>query len=126
MSADNLDLGELDPGIRDVVRWLRGNGWCTTDSGDGVSKPEESRVFDAPHVVIVVDDPAELVDAADRLWAEVEALGVEEDPRVDDDGYPVNPLDVQASYNPGQGGIVSLLLIGLDDTMLIAARAQVN
>lgn len=58
----------LDPGIRDVVVLLRSNGFDTTDSGDGVSKPPEGRVFDFPHVAVVTS-PALLVFEAERLAA---------------------------------------------------------
>lgn len=56
--SDSLDINydELDPGVRDLVRWLRVY-WNlnTTDSGDGVSKPAEARVMDVPHVMAVGD-----------------------------------------------------------------------
>ena len=49
------DPTALDPGIRDVVRYLRGKGYETTDSGDGVSKPaswfETGEALPFPHVV---------------------------------------------------------------------------
>lgn len=35
-----IDYDELDPGIRDIVRLCRENGFDTCDSGDGVSKPD--------------------------------------------------------------------------------------
>jgi len=46
----------LDPGIRQVVRWLRRIGYKTTDSGDGVSKPADERTYDVPHVVIRIEE----------------------------------------------------------------------
>jgi len=50
----------LDPGIRDVVRYLRRNGFVTTDSGDGVSKFKQewrepgalAAVLPFPHVAV--------------------------------------------------------------------------
>ena len=42
----------LDPGIVGVVRRLNEFGYETTDSGDGVSKPDVGRVFDFPHVAV--------------------------------------------------------------------------
>jgi hypothetical protein len=56
----------LDPGIRSTVEMLWRHGFRTTDSGDGVSKPEAGRVFDMPHVACVC--PVSLLKSeADRL-----------------------------------------------------------
>jgi hypothetical protein len=49
--GDDLNYDALDPGIRETVRLCRQKGFHTTDSGDGVSKPEAGRVFPFPHVV---------------------------------------------------------------------------
>jgi hypothetical protein len=47
----DLDPAELDPGIRALVMWLRARGIPTTDSGDGVSKPQNGdEVLPVPHV----------------------------------------------------------------------------
>jgi len=35
---DDFDYASLDPGIRDVVRWLHARGIRTSDSGDGKTK----------------------------------------------------------------------------------------
>jgi hypothetical protein len=35
MSSNDLNVDELDPGIRDLVVYLRARGWNTIDSGDG-------------------------------------------------------------------------------------------
>lgn len=61
-----IDYEQLDPGIRDIVRTLRQAGFETTDSGDGVSKPEDERVFEEPHVVCTVSI-TDIVAEADRL-----------------------------------------------------------
>lgn len=63
-----MDYGQLDPGIRELVRDLRSRGFETTDSGDGVSKPASERVFEVPHVACAVD-PSSLLAEADRLIA---------------------------------------------------------
>lgn len=51
-----VDYEALDPGIREVVRYLRGLGYDTTDSGDGESKLvdgyDPACVLDVPHVAI--------------------------------------------------------------------------
>ncbi|HEX7769382.1 MAG TPA: hypothetical protein VF422_05060 [Dokdonella sp.] len=46
---------QLDPGIADVVIMLRNLGFHPTDSGDGVSKPDDARVFDVKHVICSFD-----------------------------------------------------------------------
>src|SRR3990167_5413157 len=61
-----VDYESLDPGIRDVVRKLRANGFETADSGDGISKPAGERVMDFPHVACSVA-PDFLFSEADRL-----------------------------------------------------------
>ena len=84
----------LDPGVRGLVRALADNGFTPTDSGDGVSKPAVGRVLDFPHVFMVTA-PCDLVREADRLSGLLPALGCE-------------GLTVDASYRPGEPGIVGL------------------
>ncbi len=60
MKSD-IDYDELDPGIRELVRKLRKNGFNTTDSGDGKHKFKEGNehlkccALDFPNVMIEVD-----------------------------------------------------------------------
>lgn len=65
----------LDPGIVAAVRFLNEWSYLTTDSGDGVSKPEFARVIPFPHVVVRVPVPANLIIVADSIallpWEEV-------------------------------------------------------
>ena len=57
----------LDPGIREIVRSLRANGFQTTDSGDGTSKAGgEMDFIPCPHVYAHCD-PSKLCEEADRL-----------------------------------------------------------
>lgn len=65
------DYSALDVGIRDVVRTLRLAGFDTTDSGDGVSKPPDQRVFECRHVAAVTCAP-DMVCEAHRM---AEVLG---------------------------------------------------
>lgn len=58
----------LDPGIREIVVQLRADGFETTDSGDGVSKPADERVFEYPHVYAVTNH-VRLLDEAHRMQA---------------------------------------------------------
>jgi hypothetical protein len=61
------DFADLDPGIRDIVERLREAGFETVDSGDGKSKPPESRDVPFPHVFAQVADRAVLLAEADRM-----------------------------------------------------------
>eukprot|EP00919_Chromeraceae_sp_WS-2016_P043313 GHVR01103441.1.p1 GENE.GHVR01103441.1~~GHVR01103441.1.p1 ORF type:complete len:212 (-),score=34.80 GHVR01103441.1:351-986(-) len=58
----------LDCGIRDTVEMLQRAAFLTTDSGDGVSKPEDERVWDIPHVAAVVAAVV-MVSEAERMAA---------------------------------------------------------
>ena len=55
-AVDRPNYDELDPGIRDIVRALNDAGFYTTDSGDGVSKPQDwydgGDAIPYPHVVV--------------------------------------------------------------------------
>lgn len=66
------DYGELDPGIRDTVRLLRDAGFDTTDSGDGVSKPQDwydsGEAMPFPHVAAAAA-PEVLLREAHRMQA---------------------------------------------------------
>jgi hypothetical protein len=85
-----FDYEALDPGIRGVVRRLHAAGFVTTDSGDGVSKPPDARVFDVPHIVVQLD-PAQFFQ---RTWALYVTLGPD--------------WRVEASYCPNDGSYLAL------------------
>lgn len=55
MNVDEIDAicNKCDPGIRSTVRLLLLAGFPCTDSGDGVTKPEEARVMYEPHIFLV-------------------------------------------------------------------------
>ena len=104
----------LDPGITEVVAFLRRHGFRTTDSGDGHSKGDTMDcALDVPNVAMVCD-PGTLLAEADRLRAALEATGV----ALAAEDAP----SIQASYDPVDGSAV-LLLLGLDDNALHAAVA---
>ena len=72
ITHSGFNPADLDPGIRDLVVYLRSCGFETTDSGDGVSKPDDERVFQVPHIVARIhkSDMVCLLytsDAADEL-----------------------------------------------------------
>lgn len=95
----------LDPGIRRLVVALREAGFETTDSGDGVSKPDVGRVLDVPHVFIVIK-PDAMVTESHRLVATLRSFGVR-----------VKPGVVQATYDP-LDGVATLGVFGVNDAML--------
>lgn len=92
------DYSVLDPGIRDVVRLLRDNGFDTTDSGDGVEKfraalraqaaaPQDVLPF--MHVAAVCTRE-EMMDEATRMLTLLQVL----------DG---RPWQVEATFYPADG-----------------------
>jgi hypothetical protein len=78
-----IDYEELDPGIRVLVKELNDRGVITSDSGDGVSKPFDERVFHERHVVVLT--------TTDDMRACTQALS---------DFYP--DAWVELSWSPGQ------------------------
>jgi hypothetical protein len=50
MSSNDLNVDELDPGIRDLVVYLRACGWDTIDSGDGSKVGEMECALPYRHV----------------------------------------------------------------------------
>lgn len=95
MSVTPLSAEEasaLDPGVRDLVIALRDAGFETTDSGDGVSKPQvDGCTLPFLHVYVRVPDSrlGLLVGYAKALHGWLQ-----------DNGYP--ELTVEASYVPGE------------------------
>lgn len=70
----------LDPGVREVVRWLVALGFHTTDSGDGEHKrdhgwTEEGGLVPFPHVYMHVE-PAEIVVACTDLRGCLKGIGI--------------------------------------------------
>lgn len=112
---DDINYDELDPGIRDTVRWLDEHGFETCDSGDGESKFEEGWTEDDgampfPHVIIHCLRE-NLVMEADRLAI----MLLQEGMSIDMGEKPVNGnLHIQAMYNPGDLG-ASIMLVGTVD-----------
>jgi hypothetical protein len=60
---DDFDYEQLDAGIRDVVRLLRGFGFETCDSGDGSKYPEMECAAPFPMVACVVDPKLIIIEA---------------------------------------------------------------
>lgn len=101
MAADEFDPANLDPGIRDLVVYLRGLGIPTCDSGDGVSKErDEGSVFDAPHVFAWYDGAQGWAAA----MAAAEAVGRVLSNRVG--------TSIEVSWSPRTPHIAVLAIIG--------------
>lgn len=103
------ELNVIDPGVRNLVVWLRSRSFNTTDSGDGITKINAGNIdaLDVPHVFMRVADASLLYAEALRLqyvlWTE--------------HGIKRQPGRVEASYDPANG-IAVLSLTGISDTDL--------
>lgn len=120
MSAPDYD--ELDPGIRDVVRWLRGHGFQTCDSGDGISKSVEwyveGEALAEPHVFMVVPVD-QIVAEARRLRTLVESeLGLV----VTQPGEIKIGVTIEASYEP----VSDLAIVGLFGVVNIQIESRAS
>jgi hypothetical protein len=121
------DYEEIDPGIRETVRFLRGHGFDTTDSGDGKTKFPDGP--DAPGMpcampvanVAILVEPEQLVAEADRLCALLQSVGVVVGAitgNIDEDEHTI---EIQAGYDPYDGSSVIVVMF-LDDAKLARAR----
>lgn len=99
---------ELDPGIRETVRWLNENQFITTDSGDGVTKvgSDMEGVIEEPHVMIRCASASSMINDAFNLANLLRAKGV-----------TVTPGMIQASFDPVDM-VAIIALLGVNDTML--------
>jgi hypothetical protein len=98
------DYTELDPGIRNVVRFLWNHGYNTTDSGDGVTKGSYGET--EPHVYMTLPSHCDICLEADKLKKLLEAHGtLPEDVRI------------ETTYSPVDGHRL-LMLHGLNDDTL--------
>lgn len=118
---------ELDPGIRETVRWLYEHGFNPCDSGDGVSKPKMACAFEQPHVFMTCHVPLE--GEVDRLQGLLEAKGVHlfNGPMTAEEAEElgVNFIEpppgavsgyITGSYSPGQAAMIEVF--GVNDTHL--------
>ena len=95
MTMTEAEIEALDPGIRDVVVFLREHGFDTFDSGDGVSKEPDAIYIPYPHVFMRVA-PEQIVDESKRLYALLPLI-------------PGGPWEVEGSYAPKDGNAFVLL-----------------
>lgn len=106
---EEVNYDELNPGIRQCVRWLREHGFNTSSSGDG--KTHECTCDPDHAFVTMLVDPNQMVAEADRLASLLqERLGIELT-GLDEDG---SGTEVSAMYWPSTTAI--LVLDGVDDT----------
>lgn len=113
MDPSDLSKEELDPGIRRLVVWLNSLGFKTTDSGDGVTKPEEHRSLEGPHVFMTTT-PDKMVEEANRLHALILNAIVIGLPA----GHPRPEFSVEASYSADTPWLAVLMLLGVNDEMI--------
>lgn len=120
------DYEEMDPGIRETVRYLRAHGFNTTDSGDGKTKfpngpeepPTDACAMPMANVAIYTDADI-LVKEADRLCQLLQGLGIRVGVLNDGDDHEV--VEIQAGYDPVDGSSVIVVMF-LDDEKLAAVR----
>jgi hypothetical protein len=100
-AAAAVDPATLDPGIRRLVMHLRALGIPTTDSGDGVNKPADTRALDQPHVFAVYPrlDWRQALADADRVGALLPAR---------------EGSEISLAYNPHDQQLV-LAIVGYGD-----------
>lgn len=98
---------KLNPGIRDVVRLLRENGFITTDSGDGVTNVQAGMegALKIPHVVCRTGEDFIIMEA-NRMFDLLKSKGID-----------VGPGQIESVYCPLQK-IVTITLWGITNTDL--------
>jgi hypothetical protein len=109
----DVKYSALDPGIREVVRLLRGWGFDTTDSGDGVTKPLDFEgVLRIPHVHCVHDLADDVFEAARFMREHLLALGLTDE-----------HFQVQVLFDPcpGNDGL-TISLFNLNDETLATVK----
>ena len=99
--SEEPDYDELDPGIRETVRWLRAMGFDTCDSGDGKS-------LDYAHVFIQVRPPMGLESECKRLHFLLTQAGCCIEPV----GH--SKIWIEGTYDPSDGSAI-IALIGVND-----------
>lgn len=118
-------VGDMNPGIRRTVQWLRDNGFKTCDSGDGKTHEHEC---DRPIAYVTIRvDPSQLSAECDRLLLLLKDHGVDLAAEYEKmgDAYQSGTLDLetqsfptlQAQYGPVDG-VATLDLACVDDALM--------
>lgn len=118
-ALDSETLASLNPGIRELVGFLRSYQFDTCDSGDGKA---HDHGCDRSHPYVGIHTkPSTLAADADSLLRLLAENGIAIDPIGPDPAAP----SIQATYDPADG-IAVIDLIGVDDEMLRRGRAAVG
>lgn len=124
MPLEEINYEELNPGIRQTVRWLRQLGFDTTDSGDGKTHEHECD-RDCAYVTIRVD-PENMAAECKRLSRELQRLGCDltyhynrigEAYEAGEDYEELKVPFLQANYSPVDDEAI-LDLVNVDDAFL--------
>lgn len=118
-------IDELDPGIAAVVRLLREAGFDTTDSGDGVSKPqdwyESGEALPFPHVFVMMRASDFLLSADFALRSFGEAARMQSLLDGHEPGWRV-----EASYAPQDHSVVLMASKGADPSIRVADTQEAS
>lgn len=107
------NYSELDPGIQETVKFLVSAGFYTTDSGDGITKPETHEgILDFPHVVIR-SSWGNIKSDIDALRYILRQRGLEIVPV----GSDKPGVALEAAYDVG-ANVATIMVSGLNDQLL--------
>jgi len=117
--AQPLEIADLNPGIRETVYWLRGEGFDTCDSGDGKTHMMEC---DPEYAYVAIRvAPEKMFAESHRLYnlmkARVDPERFAEGPKEFDGTIPDLPPAVQATYDPADK-LALIQLLYADDEIL--------
>ena len=104
---------DLCLGIRRTVAWLQGQGFETTDSGDGHSNEGMECALPFPNVTMVCP-PEKMAVESDRLMVLLAGRGVMVEPCSPEEP---GPPQIQASYDPANG-VAAIVMVNVDDKLL--------
>jgi len=100
--VDTFSINDIQPKLRKTVTWLRGLGFKTCDSGDGVTNVEAGMegALEIPHVAMAVD-PDKMKEESHRLYFACQRAGIEG--------------KIEVLYDPADGVAILMLYDVLDD-----------
>lgn len=110
---DQHIIDGLSPGIKTLVLWLNTNGFQTIDSGDGSNAAAGMGCAIATPMVAILTCNDHMAQEADRLMTMLETRGVDFTAPPQDCADPEHEVtwpSIQASYDPGDGNAVIVLL----------------
>lgn len=108
-TMQEIDYSELNPGIRETVRFMREHGYETVDSGDGQTHDHKCG-RDYPYVTALVP----IMDIA-KAASKLESLFMEHHD-IDFTWVGQDGPEIEASYQPGSVALVDVRYI--NDSML--------